>query len=108
MAASSGTSQAYKIPLATFRNHAVKVHHVLWYACSFLGVAWICFAYQSWRNNVSARQTSRGLKFFNAMLFAVLVLPVAVIHHSVGGVSGALFVAVCSVLLLAGAVWRIG
>ena len=51
-------------------------------------------------------ETARGLKLFNAVLFGLLMLPVAIIHHAVSGVLGALVVALGSVLLIAVAVWR--
>lgn len=99
-----------RIPLAAIGRHTVEVHFVLWYAFTFLGVAWLCFAYQSWRSsmNSSGLRTSFARKLFNAILFGSLILPIAVIHHTVHGVLGASLVALGSALLILAVMWRTG
>jgi hypothetical protein len=93
---------ALQMPLLTFANHRMLVCHFLWYFCSFVGVAWVCFAYEQWRQGADP-QTPRfsiHARLAKALLVGLLVLPIEVVHHLVTGSMGFAMVGLCSLALV--------
>jgi len=97
-------------PIVTVGGHTVRVHHLLWYACSFLGVAWLCLAYERWWQAPDRGGTLplTRVSLRNAVLAAALVVPIEVIHHLTHGPIGVSLVAASTALLVIGVVLRIG
>ena len=96
--------------LINIRHRNFRVHHVVWYACTFGGTAWLCFAYDhALRSSACpARTTPTWLSWRNGLFIAALLLPIAVFHHSVGGVFSLIAVGVLSLLVVVVAIWLLG
>ena len=72
-------------PVITAAGRTARVCHVLWYGCSFVGVVWLFLVFEKWKQTcvlgaaaVSAREVLR-----DAVLVAILVLPIQLAHHLV-------------------------
>jgi hypothetical protein len=89
-------------PVATIGPHEVRICHLLWYACSFLGVAWLVMAFRSWQDNYHIGPTGRSRKSCvqEALIVAVFVLPIELTHHFVRSRLGLVLVVVMSVILV--------
>jgi len=68
-------------------SRTARVCHLLWYGCSFAGVIWLFLAFEKWKQarvcggaGVSTRTMLR-----DAVLVAVLVLPIALVRHLARG-----------------------
>ena len=63
--------------------HHVRVCLLLWYASSFAGMVWLVLAFEKWKQaNVDGHATVPGRAVLrDAMLVAVLLLPIGVMHH---------------------------
>jgi Domain of unknown function (DUF4184) len=98
-----------QIGLATVADHTVRICHLLWYLSSFVGVLWIYRACQESRVHRAATtdETGRRREWGGAVVIAALVLPIGALHHSIHGLVGACLVALLSVLLILGAVFRL-
>ncbi len=93
---------ALQTPLLLLAGHQVRICHLLWYACSFAGVAWLWLAYAN-RNQSEAsvrRIGLNGANFWKAALWGALVLPIGAAHHLVHGLAGFLLVAGLSALFI--------
>src|SRR2546430_12985680 len=42
-----------EMPLGTLRRHHLRVCHLLWYGCSFAGVAWLYPAFAKWKRKLN-------------------------------------------------------
>jgi hypothetical protein len=77
-------------------GHRVRVCHLLWYAFSFAGVAWLLLAYERWLMRVSTEaaswRPSRG-NVAQVLLLAGWVLPIGTVHYAVPGWAGRLAIA---------------
>ena len=70
----------------------LKVHHFLWYFCSFAGVAWLCLAYEKWMWRPAKRSALET--WLNPLIAGALVLPISAIHHLIAAPVGNLLAAV--------------
>jgi hypothetical protein len=74
-------------PVYEHGHRTLRVCHVLWYLCSFLGITWVAVAYQEWLAALDASPTvaSAGSRLVNGAMLAVAVLLLSVgnqpIHH---------------------------
>ncbi len=64
-------------------NRTARVCHLLWYGCSFAGVIWLFLAFEKWKQAKIGGGTgvSIGSVMLDAVLVALLVLPIALVHH---------------------------
>jgi hypothetical protein len=89
-----------RVAVASVAGHQVRVCHVLWYASSFAGVAWLLLAYERWLLRMSTGllwwRPSRG-HVAKLLLLAALVLPIGAVHHLAQGWPGYIVVAGLSV-----------
>jgi hypothetical protein len=79
----------------------LRVCHLLWYLCSFIGLAWLVFAIREWQQGRLKQPDSRRSHIFEGVVVALLVLPIEVLHHFVRSLLGMLLVAAFSLLLSA-------
>jgi hypothetical protein len=63
------------------------VCHLLWYGCSFAGVVWLFVVFERWkRANVSGCAGASGTAVLrDAVLVAIVVVPIELAHHLVLG-----------------------
>jgi hypothetical protein len=97
-------------PLAVFGYRVLRVHAVLGYALSFIGLVWLSLSYARWRQNAedAAEPISPWVRWRDGIVLAALFLPVAATRHLFGGTRALLFVAVASMLLIIAMVLRSG
>jgi Domain of unknown function (DUF4184) len=74
-----------KAAVFTAFGHTARVCHVLWYGCSFLGVICVFLAFEKWkRASVPGGAAASGWAVLrDAVLVAILVLPIELTHHLV-------------------------
>jgi hypothetical protein len=82
-----------KTAVFTWHGRTARVCRLLWYGCSFAGVIWLFFAFEKWKQtrvyvgaHVSTREVLR-----DAVLVALMVLPIALVHHLVRGHKSGLY-----------------
>jgi hypothetical protein len=96
-------------PVVFAENHTLRVCHLLWYGCSFAGIAWLCFVCLHWRDAVGGKK-SNGLEWGNAgkaLLAGVLVFPIELAHHLVHGALGLGLVAGLVLTVMTGIVLKL-
>jgi len=92
-------------PVFTLGNRTARLCHVLWYGCSFAGMAWLFVAFERWKQGALGVTSARGRAVLrDAVLVAVLAVPMQLIHHLVHGTLGLVLAGAFGVLLVAGAV----
>lgn len=66
-------------------DRTARLCHVLWYACSFIGVICLFLAFEKWKQASVNRGVGAPGKAVlrDAILVAVLVLPIELVHHLV-------------------------
>jgi hypothetical protein len=97
-------------PVFKFMGRQVKLCHLLWYACSFVGVAWLVFALRDFQANhktdyqhpISARS-----RLLEAVFVSALVLPIELLHHVVRSRLGLAVVGALTLALVAGVLCRV-
>jgi Domain of unknown function (DUF4184) len=89
------------------RTHDFKIFNLLWYLCTFGGVAWLYFAWEQWQDAINGSSPRRG-NLWRAILAGVLMLPVALAHHVVHGPAGLWLTAGLCAMIVAGTALRIG
>ena len=96
-------------PVLVLFGRQVKVCHILWYACSFVGIAWLVLALRAWQAVQPSHSAvpSRPVRLLEALLVATLVLPIELLHHLVRSRLGLAVVGGLSLLLLVGLLARI-
>ncbi len=74
-------------------SRTARVCHVLWYGCSFAGVVWLFLEFERWKQvgvagggGVSSKEVLR-----DAVLVAILVVPIQLVHHLVRSHKSALY-----------------
>ncbi len=72
-------------PLGTVDHHAIRVCHLLWYGCSYVGVAWLVLSFRDWEEGQGIATTgrSRRSRILEALTVGLLVLPIELLHHLV-------------------------
>ncbi len=88
----------------TINSRKVRLCHLLWYGCSFVGMAWLFLAFRSWQETHiwGAVITSWRKRLLEAALVASLLVPIEIVHHRVHGKLGLGLVAALSL------VWAVG
>jgi hypothetical protein len=90
-----------RTPIVFVHGRDLRVCHLLWYLCSFIGLAWLVFAIREWQQGHLKQPGSRRSHIFEGVVVALLVLPIEVLHHFVRSLLGMLLVAAFSLLLSA-------
>ena len=92
-------------------GRTARVCHLLWYGCSFAGVIWLFLAFEKWKQAcVNRGAGTRGKAVLrDAVLVAILALPIELVHHLVRSHKPVLYLiaAVC-VLPVLGVVLKLG
>ena len=92
-------------PIFPMGARSFKIFNLLWYACSFAGIVWLYLAWEQWRNNLmgAAPQIAGRWKLFgNAVLAAILMVPIELTHHLIQGPAGLFLIAGYSALIVIG------
>ena len=89
----------------TAGRRSLRVFHLFWYASSFGGVAWLCFAWQKWRATHGVLAASEPRMLWNGLVVGALVLPIGAVHHLVHNPLG-VYAAAALLVLLVWALWR--
>jgi hypothetical protein len=97
-------------PIFSMGIHTFRIFNLLWYLCSFIGIVWLYFAWEQWRNAPAGivSQAAKWKTLSRAALVGAVMMPVALIHHLVPGPSGLCLVAGLSAMVIIGIIWRIG
>ncbi len=68
-------------------SRTARLCHLLWYGCSFAGVIWLLLVFEKWKqaNVYGGTGVSAKSVRVDAVLVAMLVLPVALVHHLARG-----------------------
>jgi hypothetical protein len=73
------------LPVFHFDGRTARVCTVLWYGSSFVAVGWLFMAFEKWRQNaittVSGRAGTGKRIVQDAIVLAILVIPVSLVHH---------------------------
>jgi hypothetical protein len=88
-------------------SHDLKIFNLLWYLCSFAGIAWLYFAWEQWQNTITNQAAGRG-KLFRAALVGALMMPVALAHHLVHGPLGLCLTAGLSATIVVAIIFKSG
>jgi hypothetical protein len=66
-------------------GRTARVCHLLWYGCSFAGVIWVFLAFEKWKQSQVAGAAGAPTRTVlrDAVLVALLVLPIQLAHHLV-------------------------
>jgi hypothetical protein len=96
-----------KTPLASVVGRTVRVCHLLWYGCSFGGMILVFIAYDRWQQSMCNSALDVKIHWRSAVLLAVLVVPIEVIHHLVQGALGSYLVVASTLVLAIGIALRI-
>ena len=97
---------ALQVPLFPLMGRLVKGHHLLWYSCSFGGLAAVYWAFdRSARRNLGHPPLSRNRLALDTVLVAGLALPIAGIHHLLREPLGNILAASLTLFLL---LWIMG
>lgn len=85
-----------RAPIWLIQGRTVRVCHLLWYGCSFIGVAWCVLAAYRWQDAVNNQSEGRPRKShtLEAILAAMLILPIELLHHLVRSRLGLILVSV--------------
>ena len=69
----------------TVGGHSARACHLLWYACSFAGIIWLFLAFEKWKRArvYGGAHLRRREVLRDAILVAILVLPIELVHHLV-------------------------
>jgi hypothetical protein len=92
-------------------GRTARVCHLLWYGCSFAGVIWLFLAFEKWKQaSVSGGAGAPGKAVLrDAVLVAVLVLPIELAHHFVrNNKPGLLLIAAVCALPVLGVALKMG
>ncbi len=97
-------------PMFALGRHQVRVCHGLWYLSTFVGIA--CLMVVVWgrlqpAQAAAAPSRSKG-RLVRALLFAMLMLPVASLHQGMGSLTGNLLVLLLAGLLCLAFAWCLG
>jgi hypothetical protein len=97
-------------PVFRSAGRMARVCTVLWYGSSFAGVACIFSAFEKWKQNVvvAGRETGQKGKLMlqDAILAAVLVIPVSLVHHLIGNPIGSVLTAASCVSFGVLLIWK--
>ena len=93
---------ALRAPLFPIHDRTIKVCHVMWYACSFIGVAVLFLALRNAQASEARPATHpvRKSHLFEAFVVAMLLVPIELFHHVVRSRLGLAMVAAASLVLV--------
>jgi hypothetical protein len=97
--------------VVSWGNRTARVCHLLWYGCSFAGMIWLFLAFEKWKQAcVNGGARAPGLAVLrDAVLVALLVLPIALVHHLVrSNKPGLYLVAIACALPVLGIALKMG
>lgn len=91
-----------QLRVGSFAGHDVKVYGVLWFFCSFMGIAVIVVAFQNWRRSLSItpKAKSAAANWRTALLVAGAVLPIELVHRLFNNLIGTILVSLMTLLLV--------
>jgi hypothetical protein len=95
-------SEFLRRPIATVAHRTIRVCHLLWYGCSFLGVAYLVFAFGRWPDDQGVGRGGRTKisHVREALIIPLLVLPIEIAHHFIRSRLALIFVVLVSVILV--------
>jgi len=98
-----------KTPLISLENRTVRICHLLWYSSSFAGLILLFIAYDRWRQKTlkGASATDIRVNWRGAVLLAILVVPIEVIHHLTHGPLGSCLVLALTLGVVIGFAWKL-
>jgi hypothetical protein len=95
-------------PVIVVGHRTARVCHLLWYGFSFAGIVWLFLAFERWKETaVGALSGSGRTKLRDAIMMAIVVLPIQAIHHLVHGRMGLYLAAGFGLLIVIGIVFGI-
>jgi hypothetical protein len=97
-------------PVVLVAGRRARVCHLLWYGCSFAGVVWLFWVFEKWKQGCvnGAAAVSGKAVMRDAVLVAILVVPIELVHHLVRlNKLGLCLLAVVCALLVIGIVLRV-
>jgi len=97
-------------PIGMLGGRNVRVCHVLWYVCSFVGIDCFFFSYIRWQKRASgavSRESDRADLWF-ASLVALFLLPIELVHHLLTGSLGLVLAGAFTLFLMLIVLRRIG
>lgn len=99
-----------QIPLYQHEHRTLRVCHILWYLCTFVGVTWVCLAYQEWlaKANASAGVATGSARWGNSLLFAGALMILSVSHYLTRHWSANFVEGACMLLIVAVFAMRTG
>ena len=91
-------------PVIVVGHRTARVCHLLWYGFSFAGIVWLFLAFERWKETAGGGVLSGSgrTKLQDAILMAIVVLPVEAIHHLVHGRMGLYLAAGFGLLIVMG------
>jgi hypothetical protein len=97
-----------KTPIASLADRTLRVCHLLWYSSSFGGLILLFLAYDRWQQRTfGSPVTELRINWRGAILLAILVVPIELVHHLVHGALGRYLVAASTLGLGIGITLRI-
>jgi hypothetical protein len=91
--------------VVSWGNRTARVCHLLWYGCSFAGMIWLFLAFENWKQACLKESAGAPRKAVlrDAVLVAILVLPIELVHHLVQSNKPGLYLiaAACTLPVLA-------
>lgn len=99
--------KSLQMPIGELLGRQVRVFHVIWYACTFLGVAWVVLAFENWRKQQPPRPLgdSSIKRWIVAIAVAALALLLALVHHLVHRWLALYFAGLLGCLFVGAATW---
>ena len=86
-----------------------RVHHVLWYGSTFVGVVWLCLVFQNWWQQAtgSIALASARQRWIHALLLGGVTVLASLTYHLASSLAGDLAAGALLTIFLAGLLWRI-
>ncbi len=93
-------------PVVVVGHRTARVCHILWYGFSFVGIVCLFLAFEHWKETAGGGSLadSGRAKLRDAIVLAIIVLPIEAIHHLVHGRRGIYLVAGFSLLVVIGVI----
>lgn len=91
-------------PILSVGSRTARVCHLLWYGCSFAGVVWLFLVFEQWQQTHAGRAAGTLGKTMvrDAVVVAILVLPIQLVHHLARGRFVLVLIAGLCALVLSG------
>jgi hypothetical protein len=94
-------------PVFYIGTHVCRIFNLLWYICSFAGIAWLYVAWAQWQSTLAdiSRPITVWRTLGKAALVGALMLPVEFAHHLFPGPLVLCLTAAASALILVAVAW---